>query len=115
MSFVDKLQEVLTEQQMRDLENEGFGDMLKAGVKLIPALAMMFQLFVNSPEASTNFTKNDVKAALIDMQESKTKSELDATAQDVKNMISKFKGEKRNQFIEVFNKAYNEIKNKVNS
>lgn len=88
---------------------EGF---FKTGAKLLPAFLLMFQLLAHNVEASP-VHKDDIRIALIDMQESKSKAELDATSKKVLELVSSLKGEQRNKFVEMFKKAYKDTERKV--
>ena len=101
------LDEILSE----DLE-EGF---FKTGLKLLPVFAMLFHLLVSDVQSKDNIPTEDVKIALIDMQISKNKDELDANSQKVMRLVSSLKGSQRNKFIDIFNKAYHETENKIGS
>jgi len=59
--------------------------------------------------------KNDIRVALINMQEAKNKDTLDAAAEEVKNLLSTLKGENRGKFLKLFQKAYQQTSEKVGS
>jgi hypothetical protein len=88
------------------------GDTLKMGAKLLPAFALMFQIFASNPNAAPAL-KDDIRIALIDMQMSKNPNVLDSNAQKVVQLVSSLKGEQRERFAQMFKKAYQETKKKI--
>lgn len=113
MSILDELETIISDEEV---QKEGFKDVFKTGIKLLPVFATMFQLLTTDLKASSvSNEKNNVAVALVDMQEAKSKDVLDAAAQKVQELISKVKDIKRKeQMIDNFKKAYAEMEKKIN-
>lgn len=105
-------EQYLEDNDIRGNIREGF---FKTGLKLLPVFAMLFHLLVSDVQSKDNIPSEDIKIALIDMQISKNKDELDANSQKVMRLVSSLKGPQRNKFVEIFNKAYHETENKIGS
>jgi ABC-type multidrug transport system fused ATPase/permease subunit len=113
MSIIDTLERFIIEEE--ELQSEGIGDVVKGAVKLLPVFATMFQLLTAPIKANddTVIPREDVKIALIDMQEAKTKAMFNDKATEVAKLISSIKAKvKRDQLNTEFEKAKKEtIKN----
>jgi len=110
MSFIDKLERFIIEEE-QEIQNEGIGSFIKSTAKLLPVFATMFQLLSAPIKANddTTISKNDVRAAVIDMLETKTKTEFNDKASEVAKMISSIKAQvKREQLNKEFVKAKKE-------
>ena len=111
MSILDEMEKVIYED--KEVTEEGITDVIKTGIKLLPALVTIFQLATTNVNAGPSY-KNDIETALIDMQESRSKDVLDVTSNKVQRLISKVKDLKvKKQMINDFNKAYHMIANKL--